>query len=118
MKVLLLVDDADEQTLYRHHLEAGVEDLHVVAHAPATQGPLPREFHAAGYDAVLIEIAAPDAGYFAALGPKLNAFYLERDILLRSLGNIVYAMPPYCIGSGDLDRIYDVIEESLAVIGA
>ena len=41
MKVLLLVDDADEQTLYRHHLEAGVEDLTVVAHAPSRQGPLP-----------------------------------------------------------------------------
>ena len=65
-----------------------------------------------------IEIAVPDGGYLAALGPKLNAFYLERDILLRSLGNVVYAMPPYCASGDDLDRIYDVIEESLSFVRA
>jgi adenosylmethionine-8-amino-7-oxononanoate aminotransferase len=65
-----------------------------------------------------IEIAVADVGYLAALGPKLNAFYLERDVLLRSLGNVVYAMPPYCVSSDDLDRIYDVIEESLATLRA
>jgi adenosylmethionine-8-amino-7-oxononanoate aminotransferase len=65
-----------------------------------------------------IEFSAPDAGYFAALGPKLNAFYLERGVLLRPLGNVVYILPPYCIGGAELDRIYDVIEESLRLVGA
>ena len=62
-----------------------------------------------------IELNAADAGYLATLGPKLNAFYLSRDVLLRSLGNVVYVMPPYCISGNKLDRIYDVIEESLAL---
>ena len=61
-----------------------------------------------------IELAVPDAGYLAALGPKLNAFYLERDVLLRSLGNVVYVLPPYCVRAGELDRIYGLIDESLA----
>src|SRR5712664_2764416 len=52
-----------------------------------------------------IELLVPDAGYLATLGPKLNAFYLERDILLRALGNVVYLLPPYCVRAGELDRI-------------
>ena len=63
-----------------------------------------------------IEIAVPDAGYLAELGPKLNRFYLERDVLLRSLGNVVYVLPPYCTTSTELDRIYATIEESLALV--
>jgi adenosylmethionine-8-amino-7-oxononanoate aminotransferase len=65
-----------------------------------------------------IELNVPDAGYLAALGPKLNAFYLSHDVLLRSLGNVVYVMPPYCTSGSKLDRIYDVVEESLALVGA
>ena len=65
-----------------------------------------------------LELRAPDAGYFAELGPKLAAFYLERNVLLRPLGNIVYTMPPYCTGAAELDRIYDVIDESLALCRA
>jgi adenosylmethionine-8-amino-7-oxononanoate aminotransferase len=63
-----------------------------------------------------IELRVPDAGYLAALGPKLNAFYLERDVLLRALGNVIYVLPPYCIRAGELDRIYGTIDESLALV--
>ena len=63
-----------------------------------------------------VELRADDAGYFAELGPKLAAFYLDKDVLLRPLGNVVYAMPPYCVGAAEFDRIYDVIEESLALV--
>lgn len=63
-----------------------------------------------------LELRVPDAGYLAELGPKLNAFYLERDVLLRTLGNVVYLLPPYCIRAGELDRIYGVIDESLALV--
>ena len=63
-----------------------------------------------------IELEAPDSGYFAELGPELNRFYLERDVLLRTLGNVVYVLPPYCTSSAELDRIYDVIDDSLALV--
>jgi adenosylmethionine-8-amino-7-oxononanoate aminotransferase len=63
-----------------------------------------------------IELRVPDAGYLAALGPRLNAFYLERDVLLRSLGNVVYVLPPYCVRANELDRIYDAIDDSLAFV--
>jgi adenosylmethionine-8-amino-7-oxononanoate aminotransferase len=63
-----------------------------------------------------IELEVPDGGYFAELGPKLNRFYLERDVLLRSLGNVVYVLPPYCMTLAELDRIHDVIDDSLALV--
>jgi adenosylmethionine-8-amino-7-oxononanoate aminotransferase len=63
-----------------------------------------------------IELRVPDAGYLASLGPKLNAFYLERDVLLRTLGNVVYVLPPYCMRADELDRIYGLIDESLAFV--
>ncbi len=63
-----------------------------------------------------IELRVADAGYLAALGPALNAFYLEKNVLLRSLGNVIYVMPPYCIGAYELDRIYGTIHDSLALV--
>ncbi|MCC7304963.1 MAG: adenosylmethionine--8-amino-7-oxononanoate transaminase [Alphaproteobacteria bacterium] len=48
-------------------------------------------------------------GYLSAFGPRLHDFFMERDILLRPLGNTVYIMPPYCITQEELERIYDVI---------
>jgi adenosylmethionine-8-amino-7-oxononanoate aminotransferase len=63
-----------------------------------------------------IELRVPDTGYLASLGPQLNAFYLEHDILLRSLGNVVYVLPPYCVRADELDRVYGLIDESLALV--
>jgi len=63
-----------------------------------------------------LELGARDGGYFSELGPKLAKFYLEKNILLRPLGNVVYVLPPYCTTTDELDRIYDVIEESLELI--
>jgi adenosylmethionine-8-amino-7-oxononanoate aminotransferase len=63
-----------------------------------------------------IEIRDRDRGYLAGLGPRLYDFYLSRGVLLRPLGTVVYVLPPYCITSSELDRIYDVIEDSLGIL--
>jgi adenosylmethionine-8-amino-7-oxononanoate aminotransferase len=60
-----------------------------------------------------IELRAEDAGYLSALRPKLYKFFLDKNVLLRPLGNVIYVLPPYCIESGDLNRIYDVIEDAV-----
>ncbi len=36
-------------------------------------------------------------GYLDNLGPKLTAAFLDRGLLLRPLGNVLYLMPPYVI---------------------
>jgi adenosylmethionine-8-amino-7-oxononanoate aminotransferase len=38
-------------------------------------------------------------------------FFLQRNILLRPLGNIIYLLPPYCITNEQLQYIYETIEE-------
>lgn len=63
-----------------------------------------------------IELRADDAGYLSAVRPKLYAFFLERNILLRPLGNVIYLLPPYCSQADELHRAYDVIEEGIGKI--
>ena len=36
-------------------------------------------------------------GYLDQIGPRLTAAFLERGLLLRPLGNVLYLMPPYVI---------------------
>jgi adenosylmethionine-8-amino-7-oxononanoate aminotransferase len=60
-----------------------------------------------------IELRAADAGYLSELRPKLYTFFLERDVLLRPLGNVIYILPPYCIEAADLHRVYDVIDGAI-----
>jgi adenosylmethionine-8-amino-7-oxononanoate aminotransferase len=63
-----------------------------------------------------LEIADGEGSYMSALGPRLLAFFRERDLLLRPLGNTVYVMPPYCIGDADLDAVYGAIGEALGTL--
>ncbi|MBZ5699729.1 MAG: adenosylmethionine--8-amino-7-oxononanoate transaminase [Acidobacteriia bacterium] len=63
-----------------------------------------------------IELKVPDAGYLSSLRPRLYEFFLNRGVLLRPLGNVVYVLPPYVITAGQLNFVYDVIEDSLALL--
>lgn len=64
-----------------------------------------------------IELKVEDAGYFSTLKPLLYRFFLERGVLLRPLGHVIYVLPPYCINQEDLRYVYNVIEEALERIG-
>lgn len=59
-----------------------------------------------------VDIEARDGGYLAGIGPRLYAYFLERGILLRPLGNTVYVMPPYCTTAADLDLVYGAIADA------
>lgn len=50
-------------------------------------------------------------GYFNSLRDRLYEFFLERGIILRPLGNIIYVIPPYCISEEELNLVYDAIRE-------
>jgi adenosylmethionine-8-amino-7-oxononanoate aminotransferase len=63
-----------------------------------------------------IELRAEDAGYLSAMRPKLYAFFIERGVLLRPLGNVVYVLPPYVISPDELHRVYDVILEAVQTL--
>jgi adenosylmethionine-8-amino-7-oxononanoate aminotransferase len=65
-----------------------------------------------------IELKVPDAGYLSSLRPRLYEFFLNRGVLLRPLGNVVYILPPYAITTEQLNFVYDVIEDSLALLSS
>lgn len=54
-----------------------------------------------------------DTSYFSGLRNQLYQYFIERGILLRPLGNIVYILAPYVISDEDLHYIYDTIEQAL-----
>jgi adenosylmethionine-8-amino-7-oxononanoate aminotransferase len=60
--------------------------------------------------------ATKDAGgYLDQIGPRLSSAFLERGMLLRPLGNVVYLMPPYVITDDEVDwaigQIGEVLQE-------
>lgn len=54
------------------------------------------------------------AGYLDERMPDLTKTFLDRDILLRPLGNTLYFLPPFVITDEEVHRAFDVIEEVLA----
>src|SRR3989454_4992852 len=63
-----------------------------------------------------IELGADDAGYLSGLRPRLYRYFLERSVLLRPLGNVVYVLPPYVIPPDQLHRVYDVIGQAIETL--
>lgn len=51
--------------------------------------------------------------YLNSLRKRIYPYFLERQILLRPLGNVVYVLPPYCITDDQLLYVYRSIEEFL-----
>ena len=59
-----------------------------------------------------IELETGDASsYFNKMRDEIYDFFMERKLLLRPLGNVVYILPPYCITDEDLDKIYQAITD-------
>ena len=60
-----------------------------------------------------VELASKKPGYLNQIGPRLAAAFLDRGLLLRPLGNVVYFMPPFCISESEtawaLDQIAAVL---------
>ncbi|HWB61867.1 MAG TPA: adenosylmethionine--8-amino-7-oxononanoate transaminase [Chitinophagales bacterium] len=63
---------------------------------------------------IAIEInTGQETSYLNSVRDKAYQYFIERGVVLRPLGNIVYILPPYCISNKDLDKVYTVIEEFL-----
>ncbi|NPU10776.1 adenosylmethionine--8-amino-7-oxononanoate transaminase [Bradyrhizobium sp. 83012] len=60
-----------------------------------------------------LDLHADEPGYLAEVGPKLQAFFRDSDVLLRPLGHTIYVMPPYCVTPDDLDTIYSAIDAAV-----
>lgn len=60
------------------------------------------------------EIRSPEStSYLNPVSERVHPFFLERGIILRPLGNIVYVLPPYCITEEQLEQVYTSLSEFL-----
>ena len=55
-------------------------------------------------------------GYLDTLGPRLAQAFLDRGLLLRPLGNILYFMPPYVITEAETAWALAQIREVVATL--
>lgn len=67
MRLLLIEEDPRVRSLLRHHLSCRWPDVQITAHPPLQRGPLPPEFLAQGYDAVLLAPPSDDEDGIATL---------------------------------------------------
>ncbi|MEO8108846.1 MAG: adenosylmethionine--8-amino-7-oxononanoate transaminase [Ginsengibacter sp.] len=54
-------------------------------------------------------ITSESDGYLHNITNEFTKFCLGKGVYLRSLGNTIYVMPPYCIKKKELEKIYEVI---------
>lgn len=66
---------------------------------------------------VALEIKRDTAeSYYGDFRNKLYRFFIDKGVILRPVGNIVYVLTPYIITQPQLNRIYEVIEQALAEV--
>ena len=63
---------------------------------------------------IAIELKTDTPSYHSNMRDVLYRFFLERKIIMRPLGNIIYILPPYCITNTELEYIYSSIGEFMA----
>lgn len=51
--------------------------------------------------------------YLDSTGPEVKKYFLDKNILVRPLGNVLYFMPPYCITPEELEYVYKTLSEYL-----
>ena len=71
-----------------------------------------------GVGAVELTDADPKAGggYFDQRGPRIANAFLQRNLLLRPLGNVVYFMPPYVISEAETAGVLEAMRSVLAEV--
>ncbi|WP_128547454.1 adenosylmethionine--8-amino-7-oxononanoate transaminase [Larkinella soli] len=57
--------------------------------------------------------AGGQTSYFNNIRDVAYHFLLERGVLMRPLGNVLYILPPYCMTDEQLDHVYDSIRQLL-----
>ena len=66
---------------------------------------------------VALDLKVPDTGeYYGAIRNELYRFYISHGVILRPVYHTIYILPPYIISDKQLDRVYEVVEESITYL--
>ena len=64
-----------------------------------------------------MELKSPEGtSYLNQLGKKVAAFFLQKGVIIRPLGNVLYFIPPYCINRAQLEQLEKCTDELLLVL--
>jgi adenosylmethionine-8-amino-7-oxononanoate aminotransferase len=84
-----------------------IEGFWMAALAPLREHPRVKEVRVRGSIAA-VEIDV-EGGYLAEIGRTMRLACLARSVLLRPLGSVLYALPPYRTASSSLEKIADAM---------
>ncbi|MCB0328622.1 MAG: adenosylmethionine--8-amino-7-oxononanoate transaminase [Bdellovibrionales bacterium] len=91
---------------------AKIQELHTVAIKDFSSCPGLTRARVTGTVLAVDIDCGEDSYYLNPIRDKLYTFFLERGILLRPLGNVVYILPPYCFTDSELGSCYQAIAEA------
>ncbi|MRX40731.1 adenosylmethionine--8-amino-7-oxononanoate transaminase [Flavobacterium sp. LC2016-23] len=57
-----------------------------------------------------------EESYYGSMRTKLYNFFIEKGVVLRPVGNIVYILPPYIMTDEQLHKVYAAIEEAIEMV--
>jgi adenosylmethionine-8-amino-7-oxononanoate aminotransferase len=57
-----------------------------------------------------------EESYYGSMRTKLYNFFIEKGVVLRPVGNIVYILPPYIMTHEQLQKVYSTIEEAIEMV--
>jgi adenosylmethionine---8-amino-7-oxononanoate aminotransferase len=60
-----------------------------------------------------MDINSGDNSYHSNIRDRMYRFFLDKKVLLRPLGNVLYILPPYCITDAELEKAYTAIRQFL-----
>ena len=58
-----------------------------------------------------VEISSEESGYMDKRSQIIARKSLQKGVLLRPLGNVIYTLPPYVISEESLKKVYEVMLE-------
>ncbi len=57
-----------------------------------------------------------EESYYGSMRTKLYNFFIDKGLVLRPVGNIVYILPPYIMTNEQLQKVYNTIEEAIEMV--
>lgn len=103
---LLLTDECEQN-------RARIEQQHREFLATIVENPLVRKPRIMGTILAFELNTDKDTSYFNEARHHLYPYFIEKGVLLRPLGNVIYIIPPYTILNKELSYIYDIITHFL-----
>lgn len=100
---------AEHEAVFKH-----MEAEHQKHFAALKGHPRLEKFRTTGTIAAMDVVTEAETGYLNQVGLTIRQQAIERGILLRPLGNVLYLLPPYCITHEELAWVYQTIAAILS----